>query len=176
MPSSSSVAVEARGWRRRILTVMFGLFRDYQCDWLRADIVAGVTVAAIAIPESLGYATIAGLPPQTGLYCALLPPLLFAVLASSRQLVVGADSATAALVASGAAAVAAASTPEYANAVAQLAVITAVILLAMAALRLGFLANLISQPVLIGFLAGVGVSLIIGKLPDVLGIPASGTT
>ena len=155
---------------------MFGLLRGYQTQWLRGDIVAGITVAAIAIPESLGYATVAGLPPQTGLYCALLPPILFALLASSRQLVVGADSATAALVATGAAAIAATGTPEYSNAVAQLAVITALVLLAMAALRLGFLANLISQPVLIGFLAGVGVSLIIGKLPDVLGIPASGTT
>ena len=155
---------------------MFGLLKGYQTQWLRGDIVAGITVAAIAIPESLGYATVAGLPPQTGLYCALLPPILFALLASSRQLVVGADSATAALVATGAAAIAATGTPEYSNAVAQLAVITALVLLAMAALRLGFLANLISQPVLIGFLAGVGVSLIIGKLPDVLGIPASGTT
>lgn len=80
------------------LRAMFTLLRGYQGSWLRGDLVAGVTVAAIAIPESLGYATIAGLPVQTGLYCALLPAVLFAVIASSRQLVVGADSATAALV------------------------------------------------------------------------------
>lgn len=155
---------------------MFTLVRGYRREWLRGDIVAGVTVAAIAIPESLGYATIAGLPVQTGLYCALLPAVAFALIASSRQLVVGADSATAALVAAGAASVAAAGTPEYAGAVAILGLMVAVLLLLMAVARLGFLADLISQPVLTGFLSGVGISLIIGKLPEVLGIPASGTT
>lgn len=155
---------------------MFTLLRGYKPAWLRGDLVAGVTVAAIAIPESLGYASIAGLPPQAGLYCALLPALLFALIASSRQLVVGADSATAALVAAGAGAVAATGTAQYAGAVAVLGLATAFVLLVMAVARLGFLADLISQPVLAGFLSGVGVSLIIGKLPDVLGIPASGST
>jgi len=155
---------------------MFTLLRGYKPSWLRGDLVAGITVAAIAIPESLGYASIAGMPPQAGLYCALLPALLFALIASSRQLVVGADSATAALVAAGAGAVAATGTSQYAGAVAVLGLATAFVLLVMAVARLGFLADLISQPVLAGFLSGVGVSLIIGKLPDVLGIPASGST
>jgi len=155
---------------------MFTLLRGYKPSWLRGDLVAGVTVAAIAIPESLGYASIAGMPAQAGLYCALLPPLLFALVASSRQLVVGADSATAALVAAGATAVAATGSAQYAGAVAVLGVVTAAILLVMALARLGFLADLISQPVLAGFLSGVGVSLIIGKLPEVLGIPTSGST
>lgn len=155
---------------------MFGLLRHYRLGWLRGDIVAGVTVAAIAIPESLGYATIVGLPVQTGLYCALLPAILFAVVASSRQLVVGADSATAALVAAGATAVAAVGTDAYAGAVAVLGLLTAAMLLLMALARLGFLADLISRPVLTGFLAGVGVSLVIGKLPGVLGLDVSGTT
>jgi high affinity sulfate transporter 1 len=152
------------------------LLTGYRRQWLRGDLVAGVTVAAIAIPESLGYASIAGLPVQTGLYCALLPAILFALIASTRQLVVGADSATAALVAAGAGAVVAAGSPTYASTVAVLGLITAAILLLMAVARLGFLADLISQPVLAGFLSGVGVSLIIGKLPGMLGIKASGTT
>ena len=152
------------------------LLSGYERQWLRGDLVAGVTVAAIAIPESLGYASIAGLPVQTGLYCALLPAVLFALIASTRQLVVGADSATAALVAAGAGAVVAAGTPAYASTVAVLGLLTAAILLLMAVARLGFLADLISQPVLAGFLSGVGVSLIIGKLPGMLGIKASGTT
>ncbi|TQM57985.1 SulP family inorganic anion transporter [Humibacillus xanthopallidus] len=152
------------------------LLTGYRRQWLRGDLVAGVTVAAIAIPESLGYASIAGLPVQTGLYCALLPAILFALIASTRQLVVGADSATAALVAAGAGAVVAAGSPTYASTVAVLGLITAAILLLMAIARLGFLADLISQPVLAGFLSGVGVSLIIGKLPGMLGITASGTT
>ncbi len=83
------------------------VLNDYKGSWLRGDVIAGITVAAIAIPESLGYAKIAGLPIQTGLYCALLPALMFALIGSSRQLVVGADSATAALVAAGAGLVAA---------------------------------------------------------------------
>ncbi len=155
---------------------MFTLLRGYRLAWLRGDLLAGVTVAAICIPESLGYATIAGLPVQTGLYCALLPAVLFALIASSRQLVVGADSATAALVAAGAGIVATSGSAEYAGAVAVLGLLTAAFLLLMGVLRLGFLADLISRPVLAGFLSGVGVSLIIGKLPDVLGITVSGTT
>ena len=152
------------------------LLTGYRKEWLAGDLVAGVTVTAIAIPESLGYASIAGLPVQTGLYCALLPAILFAIVASSRQLVVGADSATAALVAAGAGAVVAASSDTYPGTVAALGLITAGILLLMGVARLGFLADLISQPVLAGFLSGVGVSLIIGKLPGMLGIEASGTT
>jgi high affinity sulfate transporter 1 len=155
---------------------VFTLLRGYKVGWLRADLVAGITVAAICIPESLGYATIAGLPVQTGLYCALLPAVLFALIASSRQLVVGADSATAALVAAGAGLVATSGSEQYAGAVAILVLMTAGFLLLMAVLRLGFLADLISQPVLTGFLAGVGVNLIISKLPEVLGISVSGTT
>jgi sulfate permease, SulP family len=140
------------------------------------DVLAGVTVAAIAIPEGLGYAQIAGLPVQTGLYCALLPPLLFALLGSSRQLVVGADSATAALVAAGAGAVAAAGTQDYVNAVAVLGLFTAMFLVLVAVAGLGFLADLMSQPVIAGFLSGVGVSLMIGKAPGMLGLEAHGTT
>jgi high affinity sulfate transporter 1 len=142
----------------------------------RHDIIAGVTIAAIAIPESLGYAKIAGLPIQTGLYCALLPAVLFALLGSSRQLVVGADSATAALVAAGAGAVATAGSTQYASAVGVLGLMTAGFLVLVVLLRLDFLADLISRPVLAGFLSGVGVSLIIGNLPSMLGIEASGTT
>lgn len=155
---------------------MFTLLRTFRIGNLRGDLVAGVTVAAIAIPESLGYAVIAGMPVQAGLYCALLPAVVFAFLASSRQLVVGADSATAAIVAAGAGAVAVVGTAQYGGAVALLGLITGALLVLMAVAKLGFLADLISQPVLTGFLAGVGVSLVIGKLPGVLGISASGTT
>ena len=152
------------------------VLNGYQKSWLRGDVIAGVTVAAIAIPESLGYAKIAGLPIQTGLYCALLPALMFALIGSSRQLVVGADSATAALVAAGAGLVAAQGTAQYASAVGVLCIMTAVFLLLFAVAKLEFLADLISQPVLAGFLSGVGVSLIIGNLSGMLGVPASGST
>ena len=101
---------------------------------------------------------------------------MFALIGSSRQLVVGADSATAALVAAGAGLVAAQGTAEYASAVGVLCILTAVFLLLFAVAKLEFLADLISQPVLAGFLSGVGVSLIIGNLSGMLGVPASGST
>ncbi len=139
------------------------------------DLVAGITVAAIAIPENLGYATIAGLPVQTGLYCALVPAILFALVGSSRQLVVGGDSATVTLVAAGAAVVAAVGSPEYTVAVGVIGLLTAAVLALMVVARLDFMADLISRPVLAGFLTGVGISLILGNLPSVLGVRAAGT-
>lgn len=149
-------------------------FVGYKKNYIKKDIIAALVVTAIAIPESLGFAAIVGLPIQTGLYCALLAPIVFALLTSSRHLVIGADSATAALVAGGAATIAAAGSTEYPAVIALLGVITGIILLLMSTLRLGFLADLISKPVLVGFLAGVGAQLIIGKLPEMLGIEVQG--
>jgi sulfate permease, SulP family len=142
----------------------------------RRDVIAGVTVAAIAIPESLGYATIVGLPIQVGLYCALLPAILFALVGSSRQLVVGADSATAALVAAGAGGVAVVGSAQYASAVGLLGILVSICLAIFVVARLDFLADLISQPVLAGFLSGVGASLVIGNFPAMLGIEVHGST
>ena len=133
----------------------------YKKKYLKPDIIAALVVTAIAIPQSLGFAVIVGLPPVTGLYTALLAPIVFGLLASTRRLVVGADSATAALIASGAVLVAQAGTAEYANAVALIGLLTAGILLLMAAFRMGFLSDLISRPVLVGFLAGVGYRKVI---------------
>ncbi|PID98731.1 sulfate transporter [Candidatus Saccharibacteria bacterium] len=143
---------------------------------LRADFIAALVVTAIAIPESLGFAAIVGLPVQTGLYCALLAPVVFALMTSSKHLVVGADSATAALVASGASAAAVFGSAQYPGAVATLTLLTGIILVVMALLRFGFLADLISKPVFIGLLAGVGVQLMVGRLPEMLGLDLSGTT
>lgn len=143
-------------------------------SYTRHDVTAAFVVTAIAIPQSLGFAVIAGLPPIAGLYSALLAPIVFGILAKTRRLVVGADSATAALVASGAVLVAQAGTAGYANAVAILCLLAAAVLLLMAALRLGLLADLISRPVLVGFLAGVGVQLIVMNVPGLLGVSAKG--
>jgi SulP family sulfate permease len=142
---------------------------------LKNDFLAALVVTAIAIPESLGFAAIVGLPVQTGLYCALLAPIVFALFTSSKHLIVGADSATAALVASGAATVAAAGTSAYTNAIATLGVMTGIVLVLMSILRMGFLADLISKPVFVGFLAGIGVQLMVGKLPEMLGLDLHGT-
>lgn len=153
---------------------LFPSFKHYKKSWLKHDFSAALVVTAIAIPESLGFAIIVGLPVQAGLYCAILAPIVFAAFTSSRRLVVGADSATAALVAAGAASVAVVGTAAYGSAIGVLGLLTAGVLLLMAVLRFGFLADLISRPVLIGFISGVGVQLVIGKLPEMLGMHASG--
>lgn len=149
-------------------------FEGYKRRYVKSDLLAALVVTAIAVPESLGFAAIVGLPPQAGLYSALFAPIVFAIFAHTRRLVVGADSATAALVASGAGLVAAAGSPDYTNAIVLLGLLTAVLLILMGVSKLGFLADLISRPVLVGFLAGVGVQLILGKLPEMLGIEQSG--
>ncbi len=147
----------------------------YKKRYWRHDIVAALVVASIAIPQALAFAVIIGLPPVTGLYTAIVAPIVFALFAHSKRLVVGADSATAAVVASGAALVAQAGTAGHTNAVALIGLLTAVILAVMALLRFGFLAELISRPVLIGFLAGVGVQLIITSFSVMIGVDAHGS-
>jgi high affinity sulfate transporter 1 len=150
-------------------------FQGYDQKHLKKDFLAALVVTAVAIPESLGFAAIVGLPVQTGLYCALLAPIVFALFTSSKHLVIGADSATAALVASGAATLAAAQSPHYAAVIALLGVLTGLILVAMGLLRFGFLADLISKPVLTGFLAGVGLQLILTHVAGLMAIPVKGS-
>ena len=139
-------------------------FAGYKTKYIKSDLMAALVVTAIAIPESLGFAVIVGLPPVTGLYSALFAPMVFGVLAHTKRLVIGADSATAALVASGALLVAQAGSPEYANAIGLLGLLTAGVLLLMGVSGLGFLADLISRPVLVGFLAGVLDAAEIGEI------------
>jgi MFS superfamily sulfate permease-like transporter len=139
-----------------------------------ADALAGLTLAAVGIPEVLGYAKIAGMPLVTGLYTLLLPMAAFAVLGSSRHLVVAADSATAAILAAALAGLAAVGSPEYVQLAGLAALLTAGMLLAARLARLGFLANFLSRTVLVGFLTGVGIQVAAGQLPDMLGVGAAG--
>jgi high affinity sulfate transporter 1 len=134
------------------------------------EVVAGLTLAAIAIPEVMGYTKIAGMPVITGLYTILIPIALFAVLGSSRHLVVGADSATAAIMAAGLAGLAAVASPQYVALAGILALITAGILLLARLLRLGFVADFLSRSVLIGFLTGVGIQVAIGQVAGMIGV------
>lgn len=150
-------------------------FAGYKKKYIKSDLMAALVVTAIAIPESLGFAVIVGLPPVMGLYSALFAPMVFGVLAHTKRLVIGADSATAALVASGALLVAQAGSPEYAHAIGLLGLLTAAVLLLMGLFKFGFLADLISRPVLVGFLAGVGIQLMVNKFPEMLGIVTSGS-
>src|SRR6267378_32288 len=141
---------------------------------VRADALAGLTLAALGIPEVLGYAKIAGMPLVTGLYTMLLPMAVFAVLGSSRHLVVAADSATAAILAAALTGLAVAGSPAYVRLAGLAALLTAGMLLAARLARLAFLANFLSRTVLVGFLTGVGIQVAVGQLPDMLGVHASG--
>jgi sulfate permease, SulP family len=142
------------------------------------DLIAGATLAALAIPETMGYATMAGMPVVTGLYTIVVPLFLFAIFGSSRHLVVGADSATAVVLAAGLVGMGAVTgTPEYVALAGLAALMVAVVLMAARILKLGFIANFLSRSVLIGFLTGVGIQVAMGQLHGVLGVSdGSGTT
>jgi high affinity sulfate transporter 1 len=149
--------------------------RGYKREWLVADVIAGGTLAAVAIPETMGYTSIAQTPVVTGLYTVIFPAIAFALLGASRLLVVGADSATAAILAAGLGTAAIAGvTPNSAAWLAYtsfIALICGVLLLLARVFRLGFLGDFLSASVLIGFLTGVGVQVFTGQIPDMLGIP-----
>jgi SulP family sulfate permease len=142
------------------------------------DVIAGATLAALAIPEVMGYSKIAGMPVVTGLYTLLLPVLLFAIFGSSRHLVVGADSASAAILATGlVASGAVAGSTQYVALAGLAALMCGVLLLLARLLRLGFIANFLSRSVLIGFLTGVGIQVAMGQVAGIFGVDAgSGTT
>ena len=149
--------------------------RQYKMSWLSGDVIAGVTLAAIAIPEVMGYTSIAQTPVITGLYTIIFPTLVFALLGSSRLLVVGADSATAAILAAGLAGLGIAglapNTQEWVAWTSLVALVCGALLILARLLRLGFLGDFLSASVLIGFLTGVGIQVLTGQLPDMLGIP-----
>jgi sulfate permease, SulP family len=138
------------------------------------DVVAGVTLAALGIPEVMGYTKIAGTPLVTGLYTLLLPIVAFAVLGGSRHLVVAADSATAAILASILVAVAALGSPEYVGLTSLVALAVAAMLLLARVFKFGFLADFLSRSALIGFLTGVGVQVAGGELAGLVGLPREG--
>src|SRR5215469_14799458 len=139
-----------------------------------AEALAGLTLAAVGIPEVLGYAKIAGMPLVTGLYTMLLPMAVFAVLGSSRHLVVAADSATAVILAAALTGLAAVGSERYVRLAGLAALLAGGLLLVARMARLGFLANFLSRTVLVGFLTGVGIQVAAGQLPDMLGVKAAG--
>ncbi len=161
-----------RGWLRA-LPVMQGL-QPIDRSQVPADVLAGMTLAALGIPEVLGYAKIAGMPVVTGLYTMLIPMAVFAVLGSSRHLVVGADSATAAILAAALTGLAVAGSERYVRLAGLAALLAGGLLLLARLARLGFLANFLSRTVLVGFLTGVGIQVAAGQLPDMLGVTATG--
>ncbi|MGW1741932.1 SulP family inorganic anion transporter [Nocardia sp. NPDC001965] len=149
---------------------MFPSLHGYRRAWIRPDVVAGLTVWAVLVPEALAYATIAGVAPVVGL-CAAVPSLvLYALAGSSRHLVVGPMSATAALSAALVTPLAGADAGRYLALTTALAIATGVVGLLAGLLRLGFVASFISEPVLKGFIIGLALVIIIGQVPELLGV------
>jgi high affinity sulfate transporter 1 len=150
--------------------------RRYQRGWLRDDLVAGVVLTALLIPAGMGYARAAGLPAQAGLYATVVPLLVYAVVGPSRLLVLGPDSALAPIIAAAVLPLAAGD-PDRALALAGLlAVLMGAILLLGGVLRLGFVTDLLSKPIRVGYLNGIAVVVIASQLPTLLGIPVEATS
>ena len=162
------------GLRRYV--AIFGGIRPYRREWLSEDIIAGVTLAALAIPEVMGYTKIAGTPVITGLYTILIPIAVYALFGSSRHLVVGGDSATAAIMYAGIAGLGITglqpNTPQWLALASLSALLAAAFLFLARVARLAFLANFLSRTVLIGFLTGVGIQVALGQVGGMLGIPS----
>jgi sulfate permease, SulP family len=144
--------------------------RNYQSQWIAPDLVAGATAAAVVLPKALGYATISGLPVQVGLYTCLVPMAAYALLGTSRVLSVSTTTTIAILTGAALAQVAPSDPAGQITALATLALLVGAILLAAGALRLGFLADFISEPVLVGFKAGIGIVIVVDQVPKLLGL------
>ncbi|MGA8413395.1 MAG: SulP family inorganic anion transporter [Xanthobacteraceae bacterium] len=165
-------AVGQETWIRRFPPARW--LAEYRADWLRSDIVAGVTLAAYAIPVSLAYAGLAGLPPQAGVYGYLLGGLGYALLGSSRQLAIGPTSAISLMIAGAVGAMAEGDAQRYAQ-IASLAALAVAMLCLMAwILRLSALVKLISDSILVGFKAGAGLTIAMTQLPSLFGVAGGG--
>jgi SulP family sulfate permease len=148
--------------------------RHYQGGWLRGDLIAGVTVAAYLVPQVMAYAEVAGLPAIAGLWAVVAPLAVYALLGSSRQLSVGPESTTALMTAAAVGALVAGNSERYAETAAALAIAVGVLCVVGWIARLGFLANLLSHPVLIGYLTGIAVLMIVSQLGKVTRIDTGG--
>jgi len=156
--------VRSRHW-------ILGWLTDYQHDWLRPDVFAGLTTGAVVVPKAMAYATVAGLPVQVGIYTAFVPMIVYALLGTSRPLSVSTTTTLGILTGAQLAAVAPTGDPaQLLAATATLTVLVGVMLLAASLLRLGAIASFISEPVLTGFKAGVGLVIVLDQVPKLLGI------
>ncbi|MBL8883147.1 MAG: SulP family inorganic anion transporter [Hyphomicrobium sp.] len=149
----------------------FAELAQYKVENAPADMRAGLAVAAVAVPVGIAYAQLAGFRPEVGLYSTILPLVAYAIFGSSRQLIIGPDAATCAVVAAAVAPLAAGDAENYASLSATLALLTGILCIGASFLRLGILADFLSKPILIGFLNGVALSIIFGQADKVLGLP-----
>ena len=143
--------------------------RGYRGEWLRSDLAAGLSVAAVAIPTAIAYAQLAGFPAVVGLYASILPLVVYAAFGTSRQLIVNPDAATCAMVAAIVAPLAAGNADLYTSLAVSLAVLTGLFCIAAGVFRLGFLAEFLGKPVLVGFMNGIAISIVLGQIGKVFG-------
>jgi high affinity sulfate transporter 1 len=150
------------------------LLADYRRDWVRGDVLAGLTVAAYLVPQVMAYGSLAGLPPVAGLWAIMPALVVYALLGSSRQLSVGPESTTALMTAVAVGPLAAGDPVRYAALAATLAVLVGLLCVIAWIVRLGFVADLLSKPILVGYMAGVALVMMVGQLSKLTGAPVSG--
>jgi len=144
--------------------------RQYRREWLTRDVVAGLSVAAVQVPTAIAYATLAGFPPEVGLYASMLPLLVYALFGSSRQLVLGPDAATCAMIAAVLLPIAGGDLDQYMKLSAAMAIMAGLMMVVGGMTHMGFIVNFFSRPILIGFLNGIALSIIVGQLGKLFGI------
>ncbi len=164
-------------WKQRVSALPgIATARGYRRAWLRADVTAGLVLTALLIPAGMGYAEAAGLPAYAGLYATIVPLLAYAVVGPSRILVLGPDSSLAPLIAAAVLPLAAVDDPDRALALAGvLAVLVGLILLVGGFLRLGFVTELLSKPIRLGYLNAIALIVVVGQLPKLLGFSVDAT-
>ena len=168
-PTSNDTALpSSRPWP------VFASLSGYAARYLHRDLAAGLTLAAIAIPEQMATARLGGFAPEMGFFAFIAGALAFAAFGANRFLSVGADSTITPIFAGGLVVSAAMGTPGYAGTAAALALVVGIILIVGGVLRLGWIADLLSVPVTTGFLAGISVHIIVSQLPGLLGIASPG--
>jgi SulP family sulfate permease len=150
--------------------------KGYQRGWFAPDLIAAITLLVIAVPEQLATSRLAGMPPITGLYAFIAGSVVFALLGTSPQISVGADSTIAPLFAAGIGIFASTGTPRYGDLIGIVAVMAGAIVAGVWLLRLGWIAEFLSAPIITGFLAGIGVVIVIHQLPDLLGVAGGGSS
>ncbi len=158
-------------WR---LIPIVGWIRTYDRRWLRGDLVAGIAVAALIVPKNLGYAGIAGIPLQNGLYAAAAGAILYGVFGTSRQISTGPSSGLAAVAASAVVAAKITGTEDVASFVATITLASGVLFLILAVFKMGWIAQFLSRAVVTGFLFGAAIDVVIGELPKLVGTEVSG--
>ena len=162
--SAQQMAQSLRGWSKTAFPICAQL-ASYRSGWLRRDVTAGLAIAAVALPIGVSYPAIAGLPAEVGLYASILSLLGYAIFGSSRQLIVGPDAATLTILAASLSQVAAAGAEQQRIVVsAAFAVAVGITCLFAGVLRLGFMANFLSRPILTGYLCGISLTLLVGQI------------